>query len=69
MKIEKLYGFHEIRFFVLRADVYELTYILLQNNCINNAVTNGLKYKKEKKDAKQLYMEKQEMPLASSLCE
>ena len=25
-----------------------LTYILLQNNCINNGVTNGLKFKKKK---------------------
>ena len=38
--------------------------MLLQNNCINNVVTNGLKQKKEKKHAKQLYMLKQEKPLA-----
>ena len=41
--------------------------ILLQNNCVNNGVTNGLKEKKEKQDAKQFYMVKQEKPLASSL--
>ena len=39
---------------------FELTHILLQNNCINNGVTNGLKQKKEKKHAKQLYIVKQE---------
>ena len=43
--------------------------ILLQNNCVNNGVTNGLKEKKEKQDAKQFYMVKQEKPLASSLWE
>ena len=32
--------------------------ILLQNNCINIGVTNGLKQKKEKKHVKQLYMVK-----------
>ena len=36
---------------------------------MNNGVTNGLKEKKEKKHAKQLYVVKQEKPLASSLCE
>ena len=41
----------------------------LQNNCTNNGATNGLKQKKEKKDAKQLYMVKQEKRLASTLCE
>ena len=25
-------------------------YMLLQNNCINNSVTNGLKHKEEKKN-------------------
>ena len=43
--------------------------MLLQNNCINNGATNTLKYKKEKKYAKQLYIVKQEKPLAASLCE
>ena len=42
---------------------------LLQNNCINNVVTSGLKEMKEKKHAKQPYMVKQEKPVASSLCE
>ena len=28
-----------------------------QNNCINNDVTDDLKYKKEKKTCKQLYMQ------------
>ena len=32
--------------------------MLLQNNCINNGVTNGLKWKKENKYVKQLYMVK-----------
>ena len=32
--------------------------LLLQNDCINNGVTNGLKEKKEKKHVKQLYMVK-----------
>ena len=32
--------------------------LLLQNDCINNGVTNGLKKKKEKKHVKQLYMVK-----------
>ena len=27
-------------------------YMLLQNNCINNSVTNGLKHKEEKKTCK-----------------
>ena len=31
-------------------------YMLLQNNCINNGVTDGLKHKEEKIHAKQLYM-------------
>ena len=35
---------------------FELTYLTLQNNCKNNGVINGLKQKKEKKHAKQLYM-------------
>ena len=30
--------------------------MFLQNNCINKGVTNGLKQKKEKKHAKQLYL-------------
>ena len=30
--------------------------MFLQNNCINKGVTNGLKQKKEKKRAKQLYL-------------
>ena len=34
------------------------TYMLLQNNCLNNGVTDGLKQKKEKKHVKQLYMKK-----------
>ena len=42
--------------------------MLLQNNFINNGVTNGLKRRK-KKHAKQLYMVKQEKPLALSLYE
>ena len=29
--------------------------MLLQNNCINNGVTNGFKYKKGKIHTKQLY--------------
>ena len=33
---------------------FELTYMVLQNNCINNCVTNGFKYKKAKKACKQL---------------
>ena len=33
--------------------------MLLQNNCINNSVTNGLKQKNKKKHIKQLYMVKQ----------
>ena len=37
---------------------FELTYMLLQNNCIKNGVTNDLKQKKEKKHAKQLYIVK-----------
>ena len=32
--------------------------MLLQNNCLNNGVTDGLKQKKEKKHVKQLYMKK-----------
>ena len=35
---------------------FELTCKLLQNNCINNGVTNGLK--ERKKACKQLYMVK-----------
>ena len=31
-------------------------YMLLQNNCINNSVTDGLKHKEEKIHTKQLYM-------------
>ena len=31
-----------------RSSSFLLTYILLQNNCINNGVTNGLKFKKKK---------------------
>ena len=53
MKIEKLFGFHWIHYLVLRA-----SYMLFQNNCINNGVTNGLKQKK-KKHSKQLDMVKQ----------
>ena len=34
---------------------FELVYMLLQNNCKNNGVTNGLKQKKGKKHAKQFY--------------
>ena len=41
----------------------------LQNNFINNGVTNDLKEKKENKSAKKFYMVKQEKPLDSSLCE
>ena len=41
----------------------------LQNNCINNSAINGLNERKKKKHAKQLYMVKQEKPLASSPCE
>ena len=37
---------------------FDLTYMLLQNNCKNNGATNGLKQKKGKKHAKQLYMVK-----------
>ena len=44
--------------------------MLLQNNCINNGVTNGIKYKKEKKHAKQLCMVKhKKKTMASSLRE
>ena len=34
---------------------FKVTYILLQSNCMNNGVNNGLKEKK-KKVCKQLYM-------------
>ena len=34
---------------------FELTYIMLQNNCLNNSVTNGLKQKKEKNMQTALY--------------
>ena len=37
---------------------FELTYMVLQNICINSGVANGLKLKKEKKTCKQLYMVK-----------
>ena len=43
--------------------------MLLQNNCINNGVTNGLKEKKEKKTCKQLFIVNQKKSLALSLCE
>ena len=59
MKIEKLCGLAFIRSAPL---FFELTHMLLQNNCINNGVTNGLKKKKEKKHAKQLYMVKEQKP-------
>ena len=35
--------------------LFELTYVLLQNHCINNGVTNGLNYKKEKSMQTALY--------------
>ena len=35
---------------------FELTYMLLQNNYVNNGETTGVKEKKGKKHVKQLYM-------------
>ena len=35
--------------------LFELTYVFLQNHCINNGVTNGLNYKKEKSMQTALY--------------
>ena len=39
-----------------RSSMLHITYMLLQNNCKSNCVTNGLKQKKGKKRAKKLYV-------------
>ena len=43
-------------FIISTPSFFDLTCMLLQNNCVNNSVSNGLKQKKEKNHAKEFYV-------------
>ena len=45
-------------FIISTPSFFDLTYMLLQNNCVNNSVSNGLKQKKEKNHAKEFHVAK-----------